>query len=1043
MKNKKLILIITLIVLFISFICVGASIWIISSKTVIKPQNATKEVVKKYLELSCNDALEYNGKIQLPRHSKLDTNELKYYYKDASGAFVKVTNTDGPKNAGTYEIQVRYTKTNDTGISEEITITLEQGFTISPKELSLTWSNTSFTHDGNPHLPTATLNPGLIAGDTCNVSVSVNGYPNGPTEVGTYTATATVDNSNYTLSNSSTTFRIKSLKKVLSIEADDVQTTTYTGSLQNPTISNVYLQTVDDENNPVGEPTILDSSQYTLSYTYTLGIEPINSSLYNVVITATYNSSSSDVENGTKNIEFEIYKRDITIEWSYVSAAYDGAMHSPVASLTYTDDVSQPGVLIVDKDNCGINVTGEINAGNHTSTAKLVGGKAGNYSIANGNYDFTIEKANPVVTWPSYYHDNIIEGEKPTIKTNGSATFTPKGQSEKKVEGIFEDNINDVNIFSEDNATSPTCVVSATLTFIPTGDSKTNFNSVEFTKEFTIYAVAFNSSTSKYYGTIEKAIDNVASNNKIWVVPDIYKNTGFYPTLKNDKTIESGITLGLTYIKSDNTPDYDTGYKVFSNGDAVADINDGVMGSMACIKEGVNLTVYGILSIGAYVNSNSSVSRRSVLMNNGTINLMSGSKTYAYGYIKGTSGIVNSNNGAKVYDLLRIYDFPGARYAPGMYYKAYSISSRRRTYNNIFPFNTFSLHNISCELNIYNGSTYYARYQLNVSNEMYTGEIPMFGTGGFISINSTNGYIKRTIEDSVNNTKINESYTTTNQDLYQKEIYDVYSNITDNVINVSMSIKNLISIDIQTSTDLAMPIGFMEFRLKSGFTAKFSKNSYKFLPGSKITVDNGAKLTIDSQCKMIFYDNYYDNFKSIDQNGTETSPASYSYYIKHKKIYASDNSVLEQYKPKLIIHGELEVNGYLGGLIDATQVGGKITIINPSATLNRLQSIKYLDIDAGTIAGAILTTIDFGGTVYSDTQYLRAKILSGSSVSDFTNLSTGTYYCVEKNGEFCWSTTAPSTNSIVSEVNSYSIVQQGIRNILYDNRHIIKKKKFQ
>ncbi len=65
---------------------------------------------------------------------------------------------------------------------------------ITPKEVGLNWSDTSFNYDGNAHVPRATVT-GLIAGDECSVTVEGE-----QTNSGRYTATATgLSNNNYKL----------------------------------------------------------------------------------------------------------------------------------------------------------------------------------------------------------------------------------------------------------------------------------------------------------------------------------------------------------------------------------------------------------------------------------------------------------------------------------------------------------------------------------------------------------------------------------------------------------------------------------------------------------------------------------------------------------------------------------------------------------------------------------------------------------------------------------------------------------------------------
>lgn len=116
-----------------------------------------------------------------------------------------VTVTGGQTNAGN-----NYTATA-TGLSNNnytlsTATTLTTNFTINPREVTLTWSNTEFTYDGQEHKPMATVT-NLVKTDACNVTVT-----GGQTNAGNYTATASaLDNTNYKLPtpNPTTTFTIK------------------------------------------------------------------------------------------------------------------------------------------------------------------------------------------------------------------------------------------------------------------------------------------------------------------------------------------------------------------------------------------------------------------------------------------------------------------------------------------------------------------------------------------------------------------------------------------------------------------------------------------------------------------------------------------------------------------------------------------------------------------------------------------------------------------------------------------------------------------
>ncbi len=73
--------------------------------------------------------------------------------------------------------------------------------TVDPRPVTLQWDKDKFQYDGNEHTPVAKITNGVLSGENCNInSIAVSGknLTNGKAvNAGTYTATATLDNSNY------------------------------------------------------------------------------------------------------------------------------------------------------------------------------------------------------------------------------------------------------------------------------------------------------------------------------------------------------------------------------------------------------------------------------------------------------------------------------------------------------------------------------------------------------------------------------------------------------------------------------------------------------------------------------------------------------------------------------------------------------------------------------------------------------------------------------------------------------------------------------
>ena len=117
------------------------------------------------------------------------------YSGSQSGTFSEEVPTD----AGTWYVKAAVTGTTNYKGAEDV-----KSFTIAQREVTLTWGESSFTYDGQPHAPTATAG-NLKSDDT--VTVTVNGQQ---TDAGdNYTATASISNSNYKLPEEATcTFSI-------------------------------------------------------------------------------------------------------------------------------------------------------------------------------------------------------------------------------------------------------------------------------------------------------------------------------------------------------------------------------------------------------------------------------------------------------------------------------------------------------------------------------------------------------------------------------------------------------------------------------------------------------------------------------------------------------------------------------------------------------------------------------------------------------------------------------------------------------------------
>ena len=434
----------------------------------------------------------------------------------------------------------------------------------------------------------------------------------------------------------------------------------------------------------------------------------------------------------------------------------------------------------------------------------------------------------------------------------------------------------------------------------------------------------------------------------------------------NSYAINNNLTVILPHGRDDSSTD---GFLRAQSGGSNASKGGSYIQSILTIPQNFTLTVNGTLTIGAAITAEGTVNAHGVLMNNGVIIVSAGKSLTAIGYIKGT-GTVEAKRTAIINDVFKIYDWTGGANSLGVYNAG------------LFPFNCYSFHNISCKVIIPFGATYRAWAQLYMASSWVTQQyITILGEGGLYEL-TTDGYVEKYVEDTTANTNIN-SFTSSNQNITQREVIDIYGSFNDNTISVKA--KALFTeTTITTSPSLSMPMGFINISIKKG-TGTLKASSYNFLPGSKVTINEGSSLTIDTNVTTVFYEQFSDDYSYTNNGVTAGYSNPYSYRNKHAQIYAggttdsSNNNVLPDYYAKLIVNGTLNVKGNLGGTILSTSANGKI-VLNQAldATTKKLDSLKY------SKTGSTATTTE---QTYQANGYLQAN---ASDISAFTNAGT---YC--------------------------------------------------
>lgn len=719
--------------------------------------------------------------------------------------------------------------------------------------------------------------------------------------------------------------------------------------------------------------------------------------------TAEITNPNYALAEGSKTATFTITQRTVTLDWGATNSfVYDGNSHT----LTPTAQ------NVISNDNLGltVTVTGEkitgssaINAGTYTATAK----------ITNTNYKLSGETSTKFTIKPlRIAFDGIIEHDyaKGGIKLDGNLfkgkfkiaepESTPSVDLTSFHKEIIDDIINEENItaknfsgsevttkpengfysytFGKNNILAGSTYLISDITLKPTSNFELTTNSIYL--KYKTAKIEKPSENKTEFFTIEDAL---AASGDISLCGNV--NTSSNSSSSNPSYVITAFTK-LKNLPGTGFENYKANYEYTlsgtngSNRKLIVPFEDSLNEKTCLMKTNAtygnvysSLVIHSDISlklsnsasitVGAELSYNQNIScalveRHGVLSNNGIITAENGCTVSAYGYIKGTGKII-LKSGAIGNDVVSIYDFPGGAVI------LFNMSK-------VFPTNAFTLHNNACETYIYSGAkytgfTYFVLDTPIVGNTGYESTADIVGSNsksGLFAPTSTSGYIIKKVTTlgnyNINDISETNQRTATNTKLQHRDNIEVYGSYKDNTMELSVS-----GYKFQTSTDKPFPIGLMDISIKEG-ELTLEKSSYMVMPGSKLKVENGAKLTVNGKVKLSAIQ--YDTINSA------TGSKKYTNYFSTE----SDGEI--------IINGELTT-------ASTAQVGGKIISSEPNASIqlsNAMASyimLIHTDKSNATLSGTVNA---FGDIMTSQNSYAR---------QDF---STGTYYSTKIGSGYAW-----------------------------------------
>lgn len=408
------------------------------------------------------------------------------------------------------------------------------------------------------------------------------------------------------------------------------------------------------------------------------------------------------------------------------------------------------------------------------------------------------------------------------------------------------------------------------------------------------------------YYTIEDALDVAASGQTIFVLNDTaFATQEIAGVLYNDvkfKTVKTGVTLLLPFNENDTVGHIGAGGKRSANYKATAALTGiAKLYKTLVIPEGIEVIVNGNLIVGAQTGKIDAGGVQNAVSGNyceislgGTITL-NNATLEVYGYIKG-NGEITANN-TTVIENLCITGWLGGSESAGRYIGDGELLTSSTNVNNPvqFPFSHYELRSVQLSITLHKGSKHQGYAKIATGDSL----------GGLIAAQINEAWLTFVSSDS------NESSGLVRMKSSDAKVVktfkggrvgiETYGSLEDGYTSVTLEVGVTISM---TSEKVFFPIcGKTDIVIKSGtFT---QKHKYKLMPGSTLTIENGATLNQNGSIVV-----YTGDFKDV----TDT----------HYPSGLGD--------ARFTVDGTLNINGAFGGKVLSTTAGKVVVGANATIT---------------------------------------------------------------------------------------------------------------
>lgn len=411
------------------------------------------------------------------------------------------------------------------------------------------------------------------------------------------------------------------------------------------------------------------------------------------------------------------------------------------------------------------------------------------------------------------------------------------------------------------------------------------------------------------YYTIEDALDVATSGQTIFVLNDTaFASQEIAGVLYNDvkfKTVKTGVTLLLPFNENDTVGHIGAGKEGSDNYKATAALTGTAkLYKTLVIPEGIEVIVNGKLIVGAQTGTTVAGGVQNAVSGNyceislgGTITL-NNATLEVYGYIKG-NGEITANN-TTVIENLCITGWLGGRESAGRYIgDGKSLITSTNVTNPVqFPFSHYELRSVQLSITLHKGSKHQGYTKIATGAvDLPIGKIQAQINEAWLTFvssdsNESSGLVRMKSSDA----KVVKTFKGGRVGI------ETYGSVEDGYTSISLKVAT--TTISMTSEKVFFPIcGKTDIVIKSGtFTQKYK---YKLMPGSSLTIENGATLNQNGSIVV-----YTGDFKDV----TDT----------HYPSGLGD--------ARFTVDGTLNINGAFGGKVLSTTAGKVVVGANATIT---------------------------------------------------------------------------------------------------------------